>query len=315
MICHPTANFLGHYAFPGLAARGLAGIGLTTRYVGNDTSLNMENCLLDMGSMVAHLRSLGYEKVVLVGNSGGASIVPYYQAQAESPTVTTLRAAGPTSREAGLEPADAIAMLNAHSSQPRDLHRDARPGDHRRAPALRAGPAARHVQPQERPAFQRRVHRDVSGRPDRRNRRITSWAEAQLRVLQSSRTTPTSSTTSPSSCRERWPTSGCSMRRSIRATGWSARRHGAHHPRRTTCQLASGDAPPSAHGSTSGRSTTRLATRSAGCPRSGPVGSSSPDGRPAGAPGTRPQDVRRGLAVTNRAIFDFRGQPLLRGPA
>ena len=88
MICHPTANFLGHYALAGLAARGVAGIGLTTRYVGNDTSLIMENCLLDIGSMVAHLRSVGYEKVVLIGNSGGASIVPYYQAQAESPSVT-----------------------------------------------------------------------------------------------------------------------------------------------------------------------------------------------------------------------------------
>jgi hypothetical protein len=55
MICHPTANFLGHYALPGLAARGVAAIGLTTRYVGNDTSLIMENCLLDIGSMVAHL--------------------------------------------------------------------------------------------------------------------------------------------------------------------------------------------------------------------------------------------------------------------
>jgi hypothetical protein len=39
MICHPTANFLGHYALPGLAQRGLAAIGFTTRYIGNDTSL------------------------------------------------------------------------------------------------------------------------------------------------------------------------------------------------------------------------------------------------------------------------------------
>ena len=85
VLCHPTANFLGHYALPGIAARGFAGVGLTTRYVGNDTALIMENCLLDIGSMVGHLRELGYEKVVLVGNSGGASIVPYYQAQAEQP--------------------------------------------------------------------------------------------------------------------------------------------------------------------------------------------------------------------------------------
>ncbi|MEV8546840.1 hypothetical protein [Streptomyces sp. NPDC051572] len=76
MICHPTANFLGHYALGGLADRGCAGIGFTTRYVGNDTSLILENCLLDMGAMVRHLRDIGYEKVVLVGNSGGASIVP-----------------------------------------------------------------------------------------------------------------------------------------------------------------------------------------------------------------------------------------------
>ncbi len=38
-----------------------------------------------MGTMVEHLYASGYERVVLVGNSGGASIVPYYQAQALAP--------------------------------------------------------------------------------------------------------------------------------------------------------------------------------------------------------------------------------------
>ena len=33
MICHPTANFLGHYVLPGLAARGVAGIGLAVRAI------------------------------------------------------------------------------------------------------------------------------------------------------------------------------------------------------------------------------------------------------------------------------------------
>ena len=73
MICHPTANFLGHYALAGIADRGFGAIGFTTRYVGNDTSLIMENCLLDMGAMVRFLYERGYERVVLVGNSGGAS--------------------------------------------------------------------------------------------------------------------------------------------------------------------------------------------------------------------------------------------------
>src|SRR5580658_9271748 len=117
MICHPTANFLGHYALPGLAQRGLAGIGFTTRYIGNDTSLIMENCLLDMGAMVRYLYERGYEKVVLVGNSGGASIVPYYQAQARAPTVTDPPGGGPDLTTAELVPVDAVVFLNAHPSR------------------------------------------------------------------------------------------------------------------------------------------------------------------------------------------------------
>ena len=117
--CHPTANFLGHYALPALAERGFGAIGLTTRYVGNDTALILENCLLDIGAMVAHLRARGYERVVLVGNSGGASIVPYYQAQALAPTVTDPPGGGPDLTEAALPPADAIVMFNAHPARAR----------------------------------------------------------------------------------------------------------------------------------------------------------------------------------------------------
>lgn len=89
MMVHPTSNMLGHYALVPLAERGYAGIGLTTRYVGNDSSLITENVLLDIAAMVRYLREeRGYRRIVLVGNSGGASVVPYYQAQARQATVT-----------------------------------------------------------------------------------------------------------------------------------------------------------------------------------------------------------------------------------
>src|ERR1700683_3094306 len=119
VLCHPTANFLGHYALPGLAQRGFGAVGLTTRYIGNDTSLIMENCLVDMGAMVRFLDERGYEKVVLVGNSGGASIVPYYQAQARRPTVKDPPGGGPDLTAEGLTPVDAIAMFMAHPSRAR----------------------------------------------------------------------------------------------------------------------------------------------------------------------------------------------------
>jgi pimeloyl-ACP methyl ester carboxylesterase len=186
MICHPTANFFGHYALPGLAARGLAGIGLTTRYVGNDTSLNMENCLLDMGSMVAHLRSLGYEKVVLVGNSGGASIVPYYQAQAESPSVTDPPGGGPDLTQAGLDPADAIAMLNAHSSRARIYTEMLDPAIIDEHQPFERDPSLDMYNPQNGPPYSAEFIERYRAAQLARNRRITTWAEAQLRVLQSS---------------------------------------------------------------------------------------------------------------------------------
>jgi hypothetical protein len=126
MICHPTANFLGHYALPGLAARGVTAIGLLTRYVGNDTSLVMENCLLDIGSKVAHLRSIGYEKIVLIGNSGGASIAPYYQAESPSVTVPTTVAFQASSRRATADAGDDVesnaSTSDGHSARAQERH-------------------------------------------------------------------------------------------------------------------------------------------------------------------------------------------------
>src|ERR1700684_4285707 len=115
VFIHPTANFLGHYALPTLARLGVAAIGLTTRYIGNDSNLNVENCLLDIGATVRYLRGQGYKRVVLAGNSGGGTVVPYYQAQAEHPSVSTPPGGvGPDLVAAGLPPAVALILFMAH---------------------------------------------------------------------------------------------------------------------------------------------------------------------------------------------------------
>ena len=186
VICHPTANFLGHYALPGLAARGVAGIGLTTRYVGNDTSLIMENCLLDIGSMVAHLRSIGYEKVVLIGDSGGASIVPYYQAQAESPSVTDPPGGGPDLTQAGLVPADAIGMLNAHPTRALVCAEWLDPTIIDEHQPFERDPALDMFNPDNGPPFSADFVERYRAAQLERNRRISQWAEGQLRALSSS---------------------------------------------------------------------------------------------------------------------------------
>jgi pimeloyl-ACP methyl ester carboxylesterase len=182
--CHPTANFLGHYSLPALAERGVGAIGLTTRYVGNDTALILENCLLDIGAMVAHLRTgLGYERVVLVGNSGGASIVPYYQAQALRPTVTDPPGGGPDLTRAAFTPADAVVMFNAHPARARLCTEWLDPAIVDEHQPFERDPALDMYDPANGPPYGADFVARYRDAQRARNRRISAWAEGQLRAL------------------------------------------------------------------------------------------------------------------------------------
>lgn len=90
-----------------------------SRYQRNDTSLIMENVLLDLGAWIHAARGdWGYDKVVLCGWSGGGSLTMLYQSQAEHPTITATPAGDPVDiASAGLIPADAVLSLAAHSSR------------------------------------------------------------------------------------------------------------------------------------------------------------------------------------------------------
>src|SRR4051812_12753127 len=181
--CHPTANFLGHYALPSLAERGVGAIGLTTRYVGNDTALILENCLLDIGAMVDHLRDRGYERVVLVGNSGGASVVPYYQAQALLPSVTDPPGGGPDLTQATLPPVDAIVMFNGHPARARLCTEWLDPAIIAEHQPFERDAGLDMYNPENGPPYTAEFIAHYRDAQQARNRRISEWAEGQLRAL------------------------------------------------------------------------------------------------------------------------------------
>lgn len=122
IIMHPTSNFMGHYLIAPLAERGIACMGLNSRYAGNDTLLLMERVIQDLGAGVRFLREQGYERVILIGNSGGAALAAFYQAQAEKLTAHHFVDGDPTYLHADdLPPVDGIALCAAHLGRSRLL--------------------------------------------------------------------------------------------------------------------------------------------------------------------------------------------------
>ncbi|MEV7731747.1 alpha/beta hydrolase [Streptomyces sp. NPDC088921] len=119
VYCHPSSNFVGHYALEATAQLGYDAVGAVLRYAGNDTQVILENCVADLGSIIRYLREEeGYRRVVLVGNSGGGGLSAFYQSQAEKPTVTDAPGGGGTDlTTAELPPVDALVMLNAHAGR------------------------------------------------------------------------------------------------------------------------------------------------------------------------------------------------------
>jgi pimeloyl-ACP methyl ester carboxylesterase len=93
---------------------GYAVCGMNTRFASNDSGLIMEEAVLDVGAVVRYLRER-FEKIVLIGNSGGASLMAFYQAEAEAPSVTATPAGdGPDLTQAGLIPADGYIAVAGH---------------------------------------------------------------------------------------------------------------------------------------------------------------------------------------------------------
>jgi pimeloyl-ACP methyl ester carboxylesterase len=116
---HYNIDFSEHYLAPYLASRGYGFLGWNTRYRGNEAYVLIDNALIDIGVGVRWLREeAGVETVVLLGNSGGGSLMAAYQSQALDPNIQP--APGLKLHPAALEllPGDLYVAVNAHPGRP-----------------------------------------------------------------------------------------------------------------------------------------------------------------------------------------------------
>lgn len=187
IVMHPTSNFMGHYLIGPLATRGVACLGLNSRYAGNDTLLLMERVLQDLGAGVQFLRAQGYDKVVLVGNSGGAALASFYQAQAEHLTIETMVDGDPAGLSPGdLPPVAGLALCAAHEGRSALMRQWLDPSLTDERDALSRDPALDMYDPRNGPPYAHDFLMRFRNAQQARYERIDQWVGQRLRHLRAS---------------------------------------------------------------------------------------------------------------------------------
>jgi pimeloyl-ACP methyl ester carboxylesterase len=188
---HPTTSIDVLPVPRGLVAQGYHVLCARNRYLRNDTALIFEKVLLDFGAWVRYAREvLCYDKIVLVGWSGGGPLATFYQSQAELPSITATPAADPIDlAKAQLVAADGIIFQAASISRARILldALDASVTDE-------SNPDSRDLQfdlygaiaPQ--PPYTQQFLSQYRDAQLARMRRVTSWVKQTLATLKSRKT-------------------------------------------------------------------------------------------------------------------------------
>ena len=175
--------------FSNLARSGHHVVACATRYPNGDAALQMESVLLDLGACVRDAKErLGYERIVLVGWSGGGSVMAAYQAEATRRTITETAAGEPSPlADTELIAADGLLLIATHRSR------------HHLLTDLLDASIVDELDPDKRereldlydptnpnqPPYDAAFLETYRAAQRARNRRITSWATAALDELRS----------------------------------------------------------------------------------------------------------------------------------
>ncbi|OBB99511.1 alpha/beta hydrolase [Mycobacterium sp. 852013-50091_SCH5140682] len=182
---HYQIDFSEHYLADYMATRGIGFLGWNTRFRGFESSFVLDHALVDIGVGVRWLREVqGIETVVLLGNSGGGSLMAAYQAQAVDRHITPREGMRPAAGVGDLPPADGYIASAAHPGRPDVLTAwmDASVIDENDAVA--SDPALDLFDERNGPPFAPEFVARYRTAQITRNDAITDWVEQELKHVQ-----------------------------------------------------------------------------------------------------------------------------------
>ena len=181
---HYNVDFSEHYPAEYMARRGYGYLGWNTRFRGNEAFFMLEHALIDIGAGITWLKEqAGVEQVVIVGNSGGGSLMGAYQSQATAPNITATR--GTTLPEAvlALPRCDYYVSLNAHAGRPEVLTAWMDPAITDEKDPTSTDQSLSMFNPDNGPPYSDEFVQRYRAAQEARNHRITDWAIAELERL------------------------------------------------------------------------------------------------------------------------------------
>jgi len=120
-LMHPREFTGTPYLVPDVLDAGCAAWVQAPRSIGSDLRLEHETALLDVAAGMVHLRKLGFTRIVLLGNSGGAGLYAFYTQQslrAPEQRLTHTPGGRPVKLAAAdMPPPDDLVFVSPHPGQ------------------------------------------------------------------------------------------------------------------------------------------------------------------------------------------------------
>jgi hypothetical protein len=183
---HYNLDFSEHYLAPLMAERGIGFLGWNTRFRGAEALFLVDHAVAEIGAGVQWLKSVaGVETVVLVGNSGGGSLMAAYQGHAEHGSLKPLEGGHLCRGLDDLVPGDLYISLAAHPGRADLLAFMMDPSVTDEFDPLSCDPTLDMYNPENGPPYSEEFQARYRAAQLARSTRITKWVKSEVARLNS----------------------------------------------------------------------------------------------------------------------------------